>query len=712
MKAPEIVSLTPGKRVLFLTKDPELIRRQLRGELDLRMDELTVEELLDDINTDAMTPAWVCFSHRPEDIARDAYAGLIVDGKRLFERDALRNGNFEVIVSGHRKGVGSSRETAVQAEKWSGIRIAIAASFAPIHARNNISQGVLMGDHEQLRRLQRGSGIPLAEFYSGYDPITRIVVQQGGLFPFSKALAAGEIELPRPDTGERPMTMAEKLLARHLVESAGPARGAGGEGGEDGAAGPEASGGVGGAEGAGGERRYVKPGDAVVVSVDGGYSHEFTTAQVHYFLEQEHGADYQIKNPARFAVFEDHLIYADEVPKMRPFAEKIENLRELQRQFQAHTGVRNFAAVSGLSPGICHEVAREALVEPGDFIQATDSHTCMGGVNNALTWGVGATEYADLIHSGFTQVEVPESIRFELAGKLGPGVTAKDVMLYILLEFAKRELTLDRVMEFAGPGVSTLSMDERATLTNMATECSAKTAIVVADEETFRWLAEWRPDAGEDVRARWRRRAVAPDPGAVYAGGVHAIDLSAMRPMVAHPGDPDRGIPSDPTNGAWIEDIGDVEIDIAYGGSCTAGKIDDLIFYHQVVKEAVDAGLRVAEGVRFLIQCGSQAVEQFVRDNGLAETFERAGVTLIHPGCGACIGCGPGVSETPGEVTVSAINRNYKGRSGPGKLWLASPLTVAASAFTGRITAYRPGMFADLAGQRPRRPRLPVLNPA
>jgi 3-isopropylmalate/(R)-2-methylmalate dehydratase large subunit len=699
MKPAEIVSLTPGKRVLFLTKDPELIRRQLGGELDLRMDELTVEELLDDINTDAMTPAWVCFSHRPEDIARDAYAGLIVDGKRLFERDALRGGNFEVIVSGHRKGVGSSRETAVQAEKWSGIRIAIATSFAPIHARNNISQGVLMGDHQQLRRLQRGEGIPLAEFSAGYDPITRIVVRHGGLFPFSQALAAGEIELPRPETGERPMTMAEKLLARHLLGNA-PAKGGAG-GAEDG-----------GDAGGGGERRCVKPGDAVVVGVDGGYSHEFTTAQVHYFLEQEHGAGYRIQNPARFAVFEDHLIYADEVPKMRPFAEKIETLRELQRQFQAHTGVRNFAAVSGLSPGICHEVAREALVEPGDFIQATDSHTCMGGVNNALAWGVGSTEYADLIHSGFTQVEVPESIRFELVGKLGQGITAKDVMLYILLEYAKRELTLDRVMEFTGPGVSTLSMDERATLTNMATECSAKTAIVLADEETFRWLAEWRPDAGEEDQARWRRRAVAPDPGAVYAGGVHTIDLSALRPMVAHPGDPDRGIPSDPTNGAWIDDIGEVKIDIAYGGSCTAGKIDDLIFYHQVVKEAVDAGLRVAAGVRFLIQCGSQAVEQYVRDNGLAETFEHAGVTLIHPGCGACIGCGPGVSETPGEVTVSAINRNYKGRSGPGKLWLASPLTVAASAFTGRISAYRPGMFAELAGKRPRQPRLPVLSPA
>src|SRR5687767_294509 len=252
MKPSETVALTPGKRVLFLTRDPEVIRRQLRGELDLRMEDLRVEDLMEDINTDAMTPAWACFDFRPDNIARNAYAGITVDKQRLFPEGSLMDGNFEVIVSGYRKGVGSSRETAVQAEKWSGIRIAIAASFAPIHARNNISQGVLMGGHEQLRRLQAGEGIPLEEFYREYDPITQLVIQHGGLFPFSKALAAGEVELPHPETGPRPMTMAEKILAGHLLDE---------------------------------RQKYVKPGDAVVVSVDGGYSHEFTTAQVHYFLE-------------------------------------------------------------------------------------------------------------------------------------------------------------------------------------------------------------------------------------------------------------------------------------------------------------------------------------------------------------------------------------------------------------------------------------------
>jgi len=666
MKPEPTIRLTPGKRVLFLTKDPELIRKQLRGELDLQMKDLAVDDLLDDINTDAMTPAWVCFSHKPEDIARDAYAGLIVDGKRLFEHDALINGNFEVIVSGYRKGVGSSRETATQCEVWSGIKIAVAASFAPIHAGNNINQGLLMADHEMLTRLQAGEAIPIDEFCKGRDAITQLIIKQGGLFPFAKAVARGEIQVPVPNTPRRPMTMGEKILAKHILGAK-----------------PD-------------ETTYVKPGDAVVVEVDGGYTHEFTTAQVHYFLEQEYGPDYTIRNPQKFAVFEDHLIYADDVARMRPFMDKIQTLRDLQREFQQHTGCRDFSAVGNISPGICHEVAREFIVDPGDFIQATDSHTCMGGVNNALAWGVGSTEYANLVHSGFTQVEVSESIRFELTGTLRENVTAKDVMLYILLQYAKPQLTLDRIMEFTGPGLRSLSMDERATLANMATECAARTAIIEADEKTFAWIAAMRP--GVDVDAL-RTRAVSPDPDAEYAGGIHTIDLPAIRPMVAHPGDPDRGIPSDPTNGAFIEEIGDIKIDIAYAGSCTAGKVDDFLFYHQVAKEAVDAGLKVADGVRFYIQFGSQAVETFARENGLLDTFERAGAIVLNPGCGACIGCGPGVSDDSDQVTISAINRNYKGRSGPGKLWLASPLTVAASAFTGHVTAYTPGMFAkELVG--------------
>jgi len=425
--------------------------------------------------------------------------------------------------------------------------------------------------------------------------------------------------------------------------------------------------------------------------VDGGYSHEFTTAQVDAFLEEEHGRDYRVANPSGFAVFEDHLIYADGVPRMAPFGAKIEGLRERQRAFQRRTGVRDFSARDGVSPGICHTIAREQLIEPGDLIQATDSHTCMGGSLGALAYGVGTTEYAALLHSGFTFVEVPESIRFELVGRLPPGVTAKDVMLYILWQYARRQLTLDRVMEFGGPGLASLPPDERATLANMATECSAKAGLVDVDEETLRWIAARRP--GTDLEAL-RAKVVAADPGAEYAGGIHTIDLSALRPMVATPGDPERGIPSDPTNGAYVEDIGEVAIDIAYGGSCTAGKEADLDLYARVMREAMEAGRVVRPGVEFFIQFGSSAVESYARSRGYLDVFAKTGVKVIAPGCGACIGCGPGVSARREQVTVSAINRNYQNRSGPGRLYLASPLTVAASAVEGRIVEYRAGMFS------------------
>jgi 3-isopropylmalate/(R)-2-methylmalate dehydratase large subunit len=648
-----VVALTPGKRVLFLFRDPARIRAQLERRADFRMADVDPAELLDDINTDVMTPAWVCFRHRPEDLALDAYAGMVdADGKRVFGTRALLDGGFEAIVSGQRKGTGSSRETAPQAERWSGVELVVAASFAPIHARNNINLGQLMGTYAQLERLQAGEEIPLAEFTARFDPVTRAILEAGGLFPFGAAYAAGAIEVRPPSTPARPMTMAEKVLARHLV--------------------------------GGDAQSCVQPGDACLVNVDGGYSHEFTTAQVHHFLTQEYGADYQVPNPAKFAVFEDHLLYATGVARMKPFEAQIETLRRLQREFQAHTRVRDYSARDGVSPGICHQVAREHFVDPGDFIQATDSHTCMGGGNNALTWGVGATEYAGLIYSGFTFVQVPESIRFELVGELDPGCTAKDVMLRILATFAVREDTLDRVMEFGGPGLASLSMDERATLCNMATECSARSGICEADELTFDWLAARRPGS---TRRDLRARAVAPDPGATYHGGVHVIDLSTIVPMVAKP--------HDPTLGVSVAELGQVAIDIAYGGSCTAGKEHDLDLYARVLADALESGRKVAAGVRMYIQFGSEAVREYARGRGYLETFRQAGVSVIEPGCGACIGCGPGVSDDKEQVTVSAINRNFTGRSGPGKLYLASPLTVAASAVAGRITSYQPGMFAD-----------------
>ena len=654
------ISLNSQKRVLFLTKDLRLIQRQLYEGLNLRMEDLTIDDLLDDINTDVMTPAWVCFDYDPAKIAENAYAGLLHEGRRVFESRALIDGGFEVIVSGHRKGTGSSRETAPQCEKWSGIKIVIAASFAPIHERNNINLGQLMGDHDILKRLQNGESIDLHDFTEKYDPVTKLILEKGGIFPFAKELKSNKIKLPEVNKIPHPMTIAEKIISNKLI-SKDKGRG------------------------------YLKPGDAVLASVDGGYSHEFTTAQVHEFLKIEYGDNYSIPNPPKFAVFEDHLLYATGVPRFGKFKDKIQTLRDLQNTFQKHTGVRDYSAVNGVSPGICHQVAREEFIDVGDFIQATDSHTCMGGASNALTYGVGSTEYANLIHNQFAFVKVPESIRFNLVGRLDPGCTAKDVILHILWKYAANSETLDRSMEFGGPGLSSLSMDERATLCNMATECSAKTGICDPDDLTIEWLMKRRQGL---TREEIYNSFVFADKDAKYDGGIHDINLDDIQPMVAHPGDPDKGIPSDPTNGAYIKDLGVVNIDIAYAGSCTAGKDDDFAYYAKVTKAALDAGLKVADGVECYIQFGSKTVKDLSEKNGWTDMFEKAGIKLIDPGCGACIGAGPGVSDNDEQVSISAINRNFQGRSGPGKLYLASPLTVMASAFTGQITAWDPELFS------------------
>ncbi len=654
---PQKIALAEDKRVLFLTKDLDLIKKQLYEGLNLNMKDLKPSDLLDDINTDVMTPAWVCFDHEPSEIAKNAYAGLKHNGLRVFNENALIDGNFEVIVSGQRKGTGSSRETAAQCERWAGINIVIASSFAPIHERNNINLGQLMGDYSMLERLQDGEEINLEEFTSKYDDVTKLIIENGGLFPFAEKLKNNQINLKPLETPVGPMTMAEKIIARNLVGQK--------------------------------EGQCVKPHDPVIAQVQGGYSHEFTTAQVHTFLSEEYGSNYSLPNPSKFAVFEDHLLYANHNPKFVPHMDKVQTLRDLQVEFQKHTSVRDYSAKDGVSPGICHQVAREEFIEIGDFIQATDSHTCMGGASNALTYGVGATEYASLIYSGFTFVKVPESIRFNLVGTLNKGCTAKDVILYILADHAREELTLNRSMEFGGTGLESLSIDERATLCNMATECSGRTGICEPDELLYKWME----NAQSLNKDEMIKLSVIPDEGAVYHGGVHDIDLSRIVPMVAHPGNPDEGIPSDPTNGANISEIGSVKIDIAYGGSCTAGKEDDVAYYATVCAAADAAGLKVKQDVDFYIQYGSGLVKDLAVRKGWHDLFLKVGVKLIDPGCGACIGAGPGVSITPEQVTVSAINRNFQGRSGPGKLYLASPLTVAASAFLGEIVSWRDDLF-------------------
>jgi len=209
----------------------------------------------------------------------------------------------------------------------------------------------------------------------------------------------------------------------------------------------------------------------------------------------------------------------------------------------------------------------------------------------------------------------------------------------------------------------------------MAVEAGSFTGIIEADDVVVDYLVAQRGLDANEIR----KGILKADPDATYLA-TFELDLSVMVPMVATPGDP--------RNGVTLVDLrakGEVKIDIAYGGSCTGGKKADMDMYASVLQQAVKSGKRVAEGVHLYIQFGSQDIRRYAEEKGYLEVFERAGAELVDPSCGACIKAGPGVSDSPEQVTVSSQNRNFPGRSGPGKVYLASPLVVAASAIAGRI---------------------------
>jgi 3-isopropylmalate/(R)-2-methylmalate dehydratase large subunit len=298
----------------------------------------------------------------------------------------------------------------------------------------------------------------------------------------------------------------------------------------------------------------------------------------------------------------------------------------------------------------------------------------MAGALGCFAFGVGSTDMANAWFTKDVRVSVPETALFVLRKHLRPGVCAKDVMLHLLsLPFFKSGAGIGKVMEFAGDGIKSLSLDERATLTNMAVEAGGFTGIIEADEVVVEYLYKQRGLDKDLVRSK----IVRADKDAHYVA-TFELDLSTVVPMIATPGDPRNGVPLAELNG-------DVRIDIAYGGSCTGGKKADMDMYASVLKRALDKGKHVAENVQLYIQFGSQDIRRYAESKGYLDVFEKAGAHLVDPSCGACIKAGPGVSDSPDQVTVSAINRNYPGRSGPGKVYLASPLVVAASAIVGRI---------------------------
>ncbi|HXJ90116.1 MAG TPA: aconitase family protein [Candidatus Binatia bacterium] len=647
-------------RILFLTEDPDLIKRQLAGA-DLPWDTTNPAnnpKLRDDISTDEITPAHYCF-YFDETLGEIPYLGLKCGNETPVGRGDVKRGGFVCAVSGKRRGKGSSREQSPYAEMCAGIRVVIAENIERIYRQNCQNLGLLTSTNFSLiDRIRNAEEIPLSEFASGEDEITRQVIEYGGLFPFNVARMQKKVFLPPIQTPRRPMTLAEKIFARHMINGRGDV-------------------GV----------PAVKAGDTGFARADLRFSHEYVTPMAAIFFERYVGKDAAVNDPSTILFFRDHLTFLDEViseeKKKLGLLDLATQLKLKQQDFAKKQKVRLHGELTDRkgSEGICHSIVLESYALPGQLNIGSDSHTPHVGAIGCVAFGIGTTDVFNSWITKDVRVRVPESVRIVIHGKKHPNVTAKDFILKILsLDYVRSGKALAKVMEYSGEAIEDLSVDERATMTNMAAEIGGFTGIVAPDNKAVDFLVERRSIDRNQAEAMIE--GLYSDPGAQYA---HVIELDAaeITPMVATPGDPG--------NGKYIRDLHTpVPVEIAYGGTCTAGKNEDMDMYAAVLAQALKQGKRVAESVKFYIQFGSQETRDYCVRRGYLDIFRNAGARVIEPSCGACINAGPGVSTRPDQVVISAQNRNFPGRSGPGQMYLASPLTVAASAVAGYIVEYEP----------------------
>lgn len=392
----------------------------------------------------------------------------------------------------------------------------------------------------------------------------------------------------------------------------------------------------------------VKPGDIHTVNLDRLMSNDGTT---HLTIDMYHNnlKNPRIADPSKLVFIVDHNVPADS-PKTAASQKKM----------------RDFARDHDIDfwegKGVCHQIMMEHYVRPGELIFGADSHTCTYGALGAFGTGVGCTDYLYGMVTGTSWVLVPETIRFNLVGKLPEGVYPRDLMLTIIGEVGANGCNY-QVMEFAGEGVKTLSVNDRMVLCNLAVEAGAKTGIVEADEIALDYLKAH----GREPKAVYHS-----DPDAVYVKEYTFI-LDDIRPVAARPDFVDDVVPAKEVEG--------IRIDEAFLGSCNNGRIDDLRVGASIIK-----GKKVADHVRFLVVPASNDVYKQALEEGLIEIFMEAGAIVMNANCSVCWGSCQGVIGE-NEVLISTGTRNFKGRAGhpSSKVYLASAATVTASAIAGVI---------------------------
>ena len=333
----------------------------------------------------------------------------------------------------------------------------------------------------------------------------------------------------------------------------------------------------------------------------------------------------------------------------------------------SHKKMRDFAREHGITfyegEGVCHQVMMEKHVRPGELIFGADSHTCAYGALGAFGTGVGCTDYLYAMVTGTSWLLVPETIRFNLHGKLNNGVYARDLILTIIGRISANGANY-KAMEFAGEGLHELSIADRISICNLCVEAGAKTALMEVDDVAMDYLK---------AHGRKPKALFSSDEDAVFSE-VYDIDLSEIQPIVAKPHFVDSVVPASECEGTKINE--------AFLGSCNNGRIEDLRVGAEVIK-----GKHVAEGVRFLVVPASREVYKQALQEGLLDIFMAAGAMVMNPNCSVCWGACQGVIGE-GETLISTGTRNFKGRAGhkDSFVYLASAATVTASAVEGFIT--------------------------
>ncbi|MCI6020373.1 MAG: 3-isopropylmalate dehydratase large subunit [[Bacteroides] pectinophilus] len=392
----------------------------------------------------------------------------------------------------------------------------------------------------------------------------------------------------------------------------------------------------------------VKPGQIHTVELDYLMSNDGTT---HLTIDMYNN---KLKNP-RIADKDKIVFIVDHnIPAENP---KTAAVHKKMREFARENGIKFFEG-----KGVCHQIMFENFVEPGQLIFGADSHTCSYGALGAFGTGVGCTDFLYAMVTGKSWVMVPETLRFNLKGKLREGVYPRDLILTIIGDIGANGANY-KVMEFAGEGAHNLSVNDRFVLCNLAVEAGAKTGIVEPDEKVEEFIKE---------HGRRADNMYVSDEDAKFLK-VYEYDLDKIEPVVARPDFVDDVIP--------LSQVGDVKIDEAFLGSCNNGRIDDLRVAAKILK-----GRKVNPDVRFLIAPASNNVYIQALDEGLIDIFMESGAMVMNANCSVCWGSCQGVIGE-NEVLISTGTRNFKGRAGhkTSKVYLGSAATVTASAIAGKI---------------------------